>query len=73
MKKIVLLLFTAVMLWACSGGDMRELRRAEHVLESDPVEAGRILDGIDAASLKGGEAALYSLLRTYSDYVTGRE
>lgn len=73
MKKIVLLLFTAVMLWACAGGDMRELRRAEHVLESDPVEAGRILDGIDAASLKGGEAALYSVLRTYSDYVTGRE
>ena len=72
MKKIAFLILSTITLLACTGSGMEELRRAEHVLDSNPVETGRILDSINPATLRGKGAALYSMLRTYSDYVTGR-
>lgn len=73
MKKIAFLILSTITLLACTGSGMEELRRAEHVLDSNPVETGRILDSINPATLRGKGAALYSMLRTYSDYVTGQD
>ena len=67
------LLCAVLVLFSCNGGSMEELKRAERVMESNPVETGRILDSIDNTVLRGKGAALYSMLRTYTDYVTGHD
>ena len=72
MKRLTLLLCIVLALCSCSGNSMRMLRRAEHVMASDAVEAGRLLDSINPASLRGKQAALYGLLRTRTDYITGK-
>lgn len=43
------------------------------MLGVDAVECGRILDSMDPVSFKGKSAALYGLLRTRADYITGKE
>lgn len=73
MKKTTLLLFLVLVLCSCAGGNRKELKRAEQVFEIDVLEAGRILDSIDPVQLHGRQAALYGLLRTRMDYITGQE
>ena len=73
MKKQTLLLILAIVLCSCAGNNMRELKLAEQTCRGDAVEAGRILDKINPGSLRGKQAALYGMLRTYTDYTTGKE
>ena len=73
MKNQTLLLLLALVLCSCAGNIRRELKLAEQICRSDAVEAGRILDEVDHASLRGKQAALYGMLRTYTDYTTGKE
>ena len=73
MKKQTLFLCLVLVLCSCAGSSMKELKSAEKALESSAVEAGRILDEINPAGLRGRQAALYGLLRTRADYITGKK
>ncbi|MBO6078824.1 MAG: tetratricopeptide repeat protein [Bacteroidaceae bacterium] len=72
MKRLTLIMCMVLTLCSCAGSSKRELKRAEQAMSSSAVEAGRILDSINPASLHGRQAALYGLLRTRTDYITGR-
>ena len=73
MKKQTLFLILVLVLCSCAGSSMKELKSAEQALESSPVEAGRILDNVNPENLSGRQAALYGLLRTRVDYITGKD
>ncbi len=73
MKKQTLFLCLVLVLCSCAGSSMKELKSAEKALESSAVEAGRILDDINPDGLRGRQAALYGLLRTRADYITGKK
>ena len=73
MKKQTLFLCLVLVLCSCAGSNMKELKSAEKALESNAVEAGRILDDINPEGLRGKQAALYGLLRTRTDYITGKK
>lgn len=73
MKKLSLLICASLVLCSCAGNIQRELKRAENSLENSAVEAGCILDSIDASRLHGRQAALYGMLRTRVDYITGKQ
>ena len=72
MKKYAIVLISVLALCSCSGR-IEDLKRAEQTLGVDAVECERILDDIDASALRGKSAALYGLLKTRADYITGRE
>lgn len=72
MKKLTLLTIVLV-LCSCAGNSMKELRKAEQALDSNPLEASEILDSIDHSQLRGRQAALYGMLRTRTDYITDRQ
>ena len=73
MKKQTLFLLVLLVLCSCTGSNMKELKSAEQALNDSAVEAGRILDNINPENLRGRQAALYGLLRTRVDYITGKE
>lgn len=73
MRKTAFFIFAIAVLCSCSGGVGEVLDKAERMIETNPVEAGRILDGIEPASLRGKQAALYGMLRTRADYIIGKE
>lgn len=73
MRKTTLIILAIAALCSCSRGVRKDLEQVERIFETDPVEAGRILDGIDPVALRGKQAALYGMLRTRVDYVTGME
>ena len=72
MKKYAIVLISVLALCSCSGR-IEDLKRAEQTLGVDAVECERILDDIDASAKKKKSAALYGLLKTRADYITGRE
>ena len=72
MKKYAIVLISVLALCSCSGR-IEDLKRAEQTLGVDAVECERILDDIDASALRGKSAALYGLLKTRADYITGKE
>ena len=73
MKKTTLLICIILVFCSCVGSTRKDLKRAEQIFEYDVLEAGSILDSINPARLHGRQAALYGLLRTRVDYVTGKE
>lgn len=73
MKKLTLFLSIVLAFCSCAGSSMKGLKSAEQALEKNAVEAGRILDDINPSTLRGRQAALYGLLRTRTDYITGKE
>ena len=56
----------------CGRTSMKELGRAETVLENDPDSASVLLDGINCSQLRGKRAAMYGILRSIADYKTER-
>ena len=73
MKKLTLFASIALVLCSCAGNSMKELKSAEQALERNSAAAATILDNIDHTQLRGKQAALYSMLRTRTDYITGKE
>ena len=71
-NKVASLLISALIVCSCTGGPMRDLKRAEQAFESNVTEAGWILDNINPDRLHGRKAALYGMLRTRTDYVLGK-
>ncbi len=73
MKKYCLLLSIMFAVAGCAGNDVNNsLKSIEKSLFVNPVEAGIRLDSIDSASLKGKKQALYAILRTQTDYMSGK-
>ena len=73
MKNKTLLICFALALCSCAGNSKRYLKNAEDMFARNAVESGRILDSIDDELLHGKQAALYGLLRTRIDYITGKQ
>ena len=72
MRKYGIIISVMFVLAGCGRTEMNRLRSIEKILDDNPAEAGVRLDSIDYASLKGKSLALYSILRTQSDYYCGR-
>ncbi len=72
MKKSCLLLSFVLVLAGCGRGGMNKLKSIEKILNDDPVEAGIRLDSIDTKHLMGKRMAMYAILRTQSDYLSGK-
>ena len=73
MKKYCLIITILFVLAGCSKSELNRLKSIEKVLGENPVEAGICLDSIDSAKLKGKGLAVYAMLRTQSDFLSGRK
>lgn len=71
-KHVISLIFYLLLVCSCTGDSMKDLRRAEQALVSNPLEAGLILDKMNPDKLHGRQAAFYGMLRTRIDYVSGK-
>ena len=71
MRKIAILVLSIIALISCDGNVSRKLKRAEQYVETDPVQAGYMLDSIEPGVLRGKQAAVYAVLRTLADYAAG--
>jgi len=73
MKKICLLLSVLAVLVGCGMNRTdNSLKSIEKSLFENPIQAGIRLDSIDPGNLKGGRLALYAMLRTQTDYMSGK-
>ena len=72
MRKHCIIISVLLVLAGCGRSTMNRLKSIEKTLDENPLEAGVRLDSIDAGSLKGKSLALYSILRTQADFISGK-
>lgn len=73
MKKCCIILTVLFVLAGCGrSGINNSLKSIEKSLFVNPIEAGIRLDSIDSGSLKGKRLALYAMLHTQTDYMSGK-
>lgn len=72
MRKYGVIISVLFVLAGCGRTEMNRLKSIEKILDDNPAQAVVRLDSIDYESLKGKSLALYSILRTQSDYYCGR-
>ena len=72
MRKHCIIISVLFVLAGCGRTEMNRLKSIEKILDDNPAQAVARLDSIDYESLKGKSLALYSILRTQSDYYCGR-
>ncbi len=70
--KIITIIASLFVVAGCGSACVKELQRAESVLQVNPDSAAVILDGINCTQLRGRKAALYGILRSITDYKTGQ-
>ena len=71
MRKCCLIISILFVLAGC-GKRYNRLKSIEKILDGNPVEAGIRLDSIDSHNLNGKSLALYAILRTQVDYLSGK-
>jgi hypothetical protein len=73
MKKCCVIITLLAVLAGCGRSRTdNSLRSIEKSLFENPVESGIRLDSINPGNLKGGRLALYAILRTQTDYLSGK-
>lgn len=72
MKKYCLIFSILFVLAGCSKSGFNRLKSIEKILDVNPVEAGIRLDSIEPSNLHGKGLAMYAMLRTQADYLTGK-
>lgn len=72
MKKYCLIFSILFVLAGCSKSGFNRLKSIEKILDVNPVEAGIRLDSIEPSNLHGKWLAMYAMLRTQADYLTGK-
>ena len=66
------LIISILFVFAGCGKRYNRLKSIEKILDGNPVEAGIRLDSIDSHNLNGKSLALYAILRTQVDYLSGK-